>query len=902
VTDILPKTDFANSLTVPAPTGRRMCIVTGELAGPCYNGGVGTANRALALVLRSLGHEVDILYTQVAQEKPFTDRGEFSDHVKVFRKLGIALTSIEHEGNRYDWLAMSHLCLQHLLQHRYDLVFFDDLFGNGYYSLLARRMGSAKLRATKMCVTAHSALQWISDDNQIPITTLADIRRMELERRSVELADFVKAPSTYILQQYSNYGWSLPSDVVVLPNFVSEHATEIQSPKRVAIKEIVFLGRLESRKGLWMFCRALDRLKYKLKEYQVTFLGKATLEDGRYTDETLVRRSAAWPFTIRLLNHYDREQAITYLKGNGRLAVMPVTDNGPSAILECLEHGIPFLTCSGGGGQELLDEKDWDSNLFEPSVEHLCVKLLKVLELGAVTARPRYDYLQLRNKFAHWLEHVLQSAASSHKPISQRSPNPNLIVVVPREFSTSEACYELTRAVEVYGGKLNVELLADNPAEIQRRLASSPESAFINISHASEFNKIAKAVACRSLTVTGLCHITQMLPPKWIERARVCFAADKSISALTGMVAHQDKSDADAGEAHVRAVKGNHQIERYLIGFAPPLFSLAQETNSGFVLMRSELLAKCSELGPIDEQYGRLKRMQDWIHEILVTLYASGERFELIPDEVMEQPVRESEFEVFRLERFMRSLPSKLYGYAPGTDQSVLTRFAIDYGLARERSIAHARYVRGIAERIGAEVEQLPVHRPWEQQARQLAMIAHASGQVELAIDLCSNLATEEWPSSLTQYVRRAAASETINLFEAFTALETNEMLSNPVNFDSDMRIVEMLADPTHAGVNMITIPFLDLSKITHFTSILAVPEGTTTPIRFRIELASRDKLDYWSTETILRGGERLWEFECPNDVRTECTVRFGVEIIDREGMSKKATTRWVNPRFIRRP
>jgi len=53
----------------PSPEGGtsvgRVCIVTGEMAGPDYNGGIGTANRGLALALQNAGFSVDVLYTRV---------------------------------------------------------------------------------------------------------------------------------------------------------------------------------------------------------------------------------------------------------------------------------------------------------------------------------------------------------------------------------------------------------------------------------------------------------------------------------------------------------------------------------------------------------------------------------------------------------------------------------------------------------------------------------------------------------------------------------------------------------------------------------------------------------------------------------------------------------------------
>lgn len=363
---IVPESKLAQSLTIAPLAGRKVCIVTGELEGPFYNGGVGTTNRALALVLRAMGCEVDILYTHVDEGKALCLRGSFPEHVETYNKLGVRLKCIDHRGKWYDWKARSYLSLQYLLHHRYDVVFFDDMCGAAYYPLLARRTGNRELRSTKMCVTTHSSTQWTMDLNEQPVATVEQLSLMEMERRGVELADAIKAPSAYILQKYRSYGWTIPDNFIVLPNFVSAEQALVQPPKRMAVKEIVFFGRLETRKGLWMFCKALDRLKFRLKDYRVTFLGKAIVENNCLTAETILRCSASWPFAIRLLTTFDRNQALAYLKRDGLLAVLPSPeDNSPSVILECLEAGVPFLACSGSGGEELIDEKGREANLFD---------------------------------------------------------------------------------------------------------------------------------------------------------------------------------------------------------------------------------------------------------------------------------------------------------------------------------------------------------------------------------------------------------------------------------------------------------------------------------------------------------------------------------------------------------
>ena len=900
--DIVPKSDLTSGENSSSPIGRKkICIVTGEIEGPSVNGGVGTANRSQACVLCSLGYDVDILYTRVEHGNPYSACGNFTDHVEAFRKLGIGLTCIDNQGNFDDWLALSYLSMQHLLHHRYDLVFFDDLFGTAYYSLLARRTGNAKLRDTMMCVALHSSMEWLADLGQPTVTRVEDLQRAEMERRSIELADTVRAPSEYILKKYRSYGWTIPSSSIVLPNLVCTDRPLGQCGKRTLIKEIVFFGRLETRKGLWMFCRALDRLKYKLSDYQVTFLGKATFENGMSTAARLVRYSATWPFTVRLLTNFDRAQALAYLKAPARLAVMPSPeDNSPSTIVECLEEGIPFIACSGSGGEELLDEDSRKASLFKPSVDQLCAKLLEIFERGALTSHASFDQVQLQGKFAEWLGCLLDAGARPPSPVS-RSPQVQtsiLIVLVPREIPSDQAAARLRLALQSYDGRVQIEALtATSAEELQKHLASESASLPIKINNVADFEKISQAVVLQKPTVAGICHITQMLPYAWLERAGACFGAEKSISALTGMAAVNKISGIRIRAPHVSTSNEIHEIERYLVGYAPPLFTVSQETNSGFVLMRSEALAKCGGLGPIDERYDRLKRMQDWIHEILLMLHASGERFELVPDEIIAPPIKEPQFEVFRIERLTRTLPSKFFGYAPGSDQSVLARLAIDVGLQRERSFAHDKYVRDISERIGTEVPRLPLYGPWETQARQLAMIAHASGQIALAIDICTELAIQDElfkPVRVTEYIRLAAAGEIINLVEAATA--DNKGANN------DRRQVEMWVNPAWVDLNAFTVPRLDLSRVTHFTSVIEVPGSTADPVRFRIELNSRDKLHYWSADKVVVGGEQsLWEIECPSDLRCECAIRFGVEMADCEARSEGQIARWINPRFERR-
>lgn len=390
---------------------KRICLVTSELAGPDYNGGIGTAVRGLALSLVHHGYSIDVLYTRVDRMKPHCFRGSFQEQVADYRRLGINLICLTHDGGWSDWLGKSYQVMVHLTEQPYDHVFFNDMHGEGYYSLLGRATAHPELERTTMSVVLHSSTQWIAELNQQAVTSIESIRLMEMERRCIELADSVISPSAYILGKYKRYGWKIPANAQVIPNLLpmeGQRTTNGVMERRV--DEIVFFGRLERRKGLLLFCEAIERIKHEINDVRITFLGKLTEEEGELTGFPLLKRSAAWPFEFKLLGDFDREQALNYLRAGHRVAVMPAPeDNSPCAILECLYEGIPLVAASGSGGQELIAESSWDDNLFEPTVEALAEKLRSLVRNGARTGVPVMRPEQNEEAILGWLAQTIAS-------------------------------------------------------------------------------------------------------------------------------------------------------------------------------------------------------------------------------------------------------------------------------------------------------------------------------------------------------------------------------------------------------------------------------------------------------------------------------------------------------------
>ena len=426
----LSELNFADGANLPL----NVCVVSSEFLGPVRNGGIATATSGLLNQLASDGHRVTLLYTLVEQGKPNTlvDHGKpsageksWQHWVDTLKADGIVAEHIPHDGDYRSWRQKSWLVMEFIRQRDFGVVYFNDHHGSGYYSLAAKRAGIAPFSNQLHCVITHGAMEWIFAINDQYARRPEDIDMMGLERRSVEWADVVIGPSSFLLREYESYGWRLPERTFCQPYPLFRAAFEASDTGLRPIEEIVFFGRLEVRKGLWLFCEALDRLAERLRGKTVTFLGRTTDVCGVSSGVQIVSRSSRWPCRVKLLTDYDQEQALAYLKGPNKLAVMPsLADNSPCVVYECMEGAIPFITTFEGGAEELVHPSVWPEIMVEPRVDALTEKLTHILDNGATLGRPRFDPRKNLQTWSSWHRHI---AANRAKLTSVMSVSPTVL-------------------------------------------------------------------------------------------------------------------------------------------------------------------------------------------------------------------------------------------------------------------------------------------------------------------------------------------------------------------------------------------------------------------------------------------------------------------------------------------
>jgi hypothetical protein len=174
----------------------------------------------------------------------------------------------------------------------FDVLHAHERLGLPSYALVAKRLGLASADTT-MCVATHGPMRWSRDGEQRIATLREDLVVDFMERRCVALADVVVSPSRYMLEWMAADGWRLPERTSVRQNVLATPESPSQGAGGVAdrpatrpVRELVFFGRLDRRKGLAFFCDVVDRLDARdVPRFSVTFLGANVDFDGKGSDE-----------------------------------------------------------------------------------------------------------------------------------------------------------------------------------------------------------------------------------------------------------------------------------------------------------------------------------------------------------------------------------------------------------------------------------------------------------------------------------------------------------------------------------------------------------------------------------------------------------------------------------------
>jgi len=333
------------------PERLRIVLVTPEYPPAVGVGGIATYTATTARALAAAGHVVRVV-TGGEQSQRSTDDG-------------VELVRIRHRWvpePRAQRLLATMRVARAASSFRPDVVQAVEWEAHGWW--LARR---SRLPLVTRLATPTYLVEELNLGGVRPETEL--VRRLEREQTQHSAA--VYAPTRAISERVAT-DWAIPPERVhVIPNpvdvaGVESTAARATTPDGVPGDAIVFIGRLERRKGIDELGQALARVMVDRPGQHAVLIGRDAREDGGAVMARFHEQTAAVRDRIHVLGELPRDRALAVL-ASARIVVLPSRwENFANAALEALALGRPLIATSVGGFVEFL-EHDRSAWLVPPA-------------------------------------------------------------------------------------------------------------------------------------------------------------------------------------------------------------------------------------------------------------------------------------------------------------------------------------------------------------------------------------------------------------------------------------------------------------------------------------------------------------------------------------------------------
>ncbi|MCC5835410.1 MAG: glycosyltransferase [Opitutales bacterium] len=381
----------------------KVCVVSPEMIGPRRNSGIGTHTHHLVRHLTTFPDTaVTLLLTA---EIAIGEADHWRKHFK--ETYGVDIVFLEHEPPMYpivgwfnQWFNLrSQQVYQFLARNNHDIVYFQDLNGDGFVSHQARNTGLA-FSKTVFTTMINGPARWAREGMKCFTENEVDESLLEfIESYPVSHTDIVSAPSNYAFEYIEHdAGWKMTSERRTCPYMLDIGSANERSTSNTTGQphpRIVFFGRLETRKGIHLFLAALDLLAkenyFGQQVPEIIFIGNHSETPSGSSKEVIPeffrQHLSSWTYTIH--SEWDQPECIEYLSENrDSLVVLPsIAETLGYTAIECFALGIQTIGSNSGAFPEIFESPD---HLFELNPRAIAAKIKDAYNGDLPLAKGRY--------------------------------------------------------------------------------------------------------------------------------------------------------------------------------------------------------------------------------------------------------------------------------------------------------------------------------------------------------------------------------------------------------------------------------------------------------------------------------------------------------------------------------
>jgi glycogen synthase len=455
-----------------------LALVSRELH-PFVHGGIAPIVRATAQVLSAVAEVT--LFTTAAHRERYAELTR--DGPLYGRDVRVVLVEEPPEGpgSFYSWLqAWSHRVYEALLEAYPDggpdFVEFPDYLAEGFVTVQAKRTADPGLRNTLVAVRTHTTTEIVSMLNGHKARDLETRAIHDMERYCLRNADVLLWPGGDVLGSYQRvYGEAGLAPTIEIPDaFLVEGALESEPPEtREGPLRLLYVGRMERRKGVDNLLRALISMDYEL--WELSLLGGDTETGPLGTSmRTNLEFMAAAEQRITFLDPVPRAEVGRLMRQHDAVVVPSRWECWPNVVREAFQCDRPVIATPVGGLTALVRPgvsgwltPDNTTEGLRATIEPLARDPERVRDLGD-GGGPRSvleelaDPVLIRRKYEELLR------AHAPKPLPRRPVRPPLVSIVVPYFELDAYIEDTLRSIAAQTYP-NLEVLVVNDGSLRER-------------------------------------------------------------------------------------------------------------------------------------------------------------------------------------------------------------------------------------------------------------------------------------------------------------------------------------------------------------------------------------------------------------------------------------------------
>ena len=342
----------------------RIALVSREVY-PYVGGGIAPIVTAAARALSSVA-EVTVLTSAVhrAEHERLSAAGDSRLVPDAIRMVWVEEPSPSEVPSYFSYMHAYSAAVDRAFRAAYpdegpDLVEFPDYLGEGFVTVQARHTNDRYLQRTLVCVRVHTTSEICAVlDGHMP-ARFDTVAVHEAERYTLRHADRLLWSGGDVLRTYQRfYGESSLAPAERIPDAflaadLDGQPADVARRGDGAALELLYLGRLERRKGVQNLVRAVT--SSELRDIRLTLLGgdtsTAPLQSSLRAQLELM---AGGDERIRFVDPVARTDVAAYIEAADVVVVPSLWECWPNVAREALSHNRPVLATPVGGLTEMV--------------------------------------------------------------------------------------------------------------------------------------------------------------------------------------------------------------------------------------------------------------------------------------------------------------------------------------------------------------------------------------------------------------------------------------------------------------------------------------------------------------------------------------------------------------------